>query len=97
MPYTPYTLQTILSSPPRKLDEPPPIQASTSTSFFSRRPTSPTTSSNEAGTGAGKVTSPTIRYAIASTTRIDSVGAWGKYLEGSDFGKNGQHSNLFFI
>lgn len=63
MPYTPYTLQTILSSPP--IEE--AIQPSTSSSFFSRRPTSP--SSNDG------VTSPTIRY--SSTTRIDSVGAWG--------------------
>lgn len=63
MPYTPYTLQTILSSP--RIEE--PIQTSTSTSFFSRRPTSPSS--------ADGVTSPTIRY--SSTNRIDSVGAWG--------------------
>ncbi|KAI7897305.1 vacuolar sorting protein 39 domain 2-domain-containing protein [Mucor mucedo] len=64
MPYTPYTLQTILSSP--RIEE--PIQASTSTSFFSRRPTSPSSPSTDG------VTSPTIRY--SSTNRIDSVAAW---------------------
>ncbi|GAA5809917.1 hypothetical protein MFLAVUS_003332 [Mucor flavus] len=66
MPYTPYTLQTILCSP--RIEE--AIQPSTSSSFFSRRPTSP--SSNDG------VTSPTIRY--SSTTRIDSVGAWDSDL-----------------
>lgn len=62
MPYTPYTLQTILSS--SRVEDPVP-STSNSASFFSRRPTSP---SQEAST------TPTVRY---SRARIDSVGAWG--------------------
>lgn len=66
MPYTPYTLQTILNS--SRIEEPVP-STSNSASFFSRRPTSPTQETTN--------TTPTVRYL---KTRIDSVGAWGEFM-----------------
>ncbi|KAG1471819.1 hypothetical protein G6F56_001908 [Rhizopus delemar] len=68
MPYTPYTLQTILVPPPVTQKEEPIPTPNTSTSFFSRRSNSPP---NEAA-------SPILRFSTntAAATRIDSVGAW---------------------
>ncbi|KAI8640536.1 vacuolar sorting protein 39 domain 2-domain-containing protein [Parasitella parasitica] len=65
MPYTPYTLQSILS--PSKKEEPAP-STSSSASIFSRRPISPNQEPENAST---------VRYARA---RIDSVGAWDSDL-----------------
>lgn len=62
MPYTPYTLQTILTS--ARPEEPIPSSTS-STSFFSRRPTSPPADASNA----------TITRNVNS--RIESIGAWG--------------------
>ncbi|KAL9546656.1 hypothetical protein MBANPS3_006557 [Mucor bainieri] len=69
MPYTPYTLQTILSA--SRAEDPVPSSTSSSTSFFSRRPTSPT---------SPETTTTTVRYASNAKTRIDSVGAWDSDL-----------------
>ncbi|KAI8346357.1 hypothetical protein EDC96DRAFT_521434 [Choanephora cucurbitarum] len=66
MPYTPYTLQTVLQS--SRIEEAiVPTPTTSTSSFFSRRATSPET----------QVGSPTTRY---STTRIESVGAWDSDL-----------------
>ncbi|EIE77150.1 hypothetical protein RO3G_01854 [Rhizopus delemar RA 99-880] len=68
MPYTPYTLQTILAPPPSTQKEEPVPTPNTSTSFFSRKTSSPP---NEAA-------SPILRFTnTTATPRIDSVGAWG--------------------
>ncbi|CAO0793490.1 unnamed protein product [Mucor circinelloides] len=74
MPYTPYTLQTILSS--SRIEDPAP-SSSNSASFFSRRPTSPT---SQEVSNTVTTTTPTIRYANSPKTRIDSVGAWDSDL-----------------
>ncbi|KAG1464110.1 hypothetical protein G6F46_003095 [Rhizopus delemar] len=67
MPYTPYTLQTILAPPPSTQKEEPVPTPNTSTSFFSRKTSSPP---NEAA-------SPILRFTnTTATPRIDSVGAW---------------------
>lgn len=68
MPYTPYTLQTILASSCVQREEPAPTP-NTSTSFFSRRATSPP---NDATSPILRLTSNT-----SAAVRIDSVGAWG--------------------
>ncbi|CEG63955.1 hypothetical protein RMATCC62417_01017 [Rhizopus microsporus] len=71
MPYTPYTLQTILASSCVQREEPVPTP-NTSTSFFSRRATSPP---NEATSPILRLTSNT-----SAAVRIDSVGAWDNDL-----------------
>ncbi|GAN02424.1 transforming growth factor-beta receptor-associated protein 1 isoform X1 [Mucor ambiguus] len=77
MPYTPYTLQTILSS--SRIEDHAP-STSSSTSFFSRRPTSPTSQETLNTTTASTTSTATVRYASNSKTRIDSVGAWDSDL-----------------
>ncbi|KAL4211163.1 vacuolar sorting protein 39 domain 2-domain-containing protein [Rhizopus microsporus] len=71
MPYTPYTLQTILASSCVQREEPVPTP-NTSTSFFSRRATSPP---NDATSPILRLTSNT-----SAAVRIDSVGAWDNDL-----------------
>ncbi|KAK4513889.1 uncharacterized protein ATC70_005896 [Mucor velutinosus] len=73
MPYTPYTLQTVLSS--SRIEDPAP-STSSSASFFSRRPTSPTSQETLNTT----TSTATVRYTSSSKARIDSVGAWDSDL-----------------